>query len=293
LYGDAMDLPFAHTPRQNVMLAKHQMSCLRSWAEGSFVPDDPAARPTYASIDDVPLADRPSMLDRAALDFCLADAFHPGCEMTWPMRHATLYMAPFRIRHRHAAEKIPPVGDALSPADALANDGPLYGQQAGWITRWMGVPWHTDTASCRSQAAYDPTYNPFVPTFWPARVPNQVLSADDYAAVLETARPRPERVARFRQRKDWIAETLREPNYLQQIVAMIEHYGEMGVITARQGIQGDSDIPSVVYVSDGKAAASAALSGAHAAGLAAVAPSTARADIEFTERRGNFPFGPR
>jgi L-lysine epsilon oxidase C-terminal domain len=39
------------------------------------------------------------MLDRASLEFCLADAFHPGCEMTWPMRTAGLYMAPFRIAH--------------------------------------------------------------------------------------------------------------------------------------------------------------------------------------------------
>ena len=47
-----------------------------------------------------------AMLDRAALEFCLADAFHPGCEMTWPVRHASMYMAPFRIRHRRADETV-------------------------------------------------------------------------------------------------------------------------------------------------------------------------------------------
>ena len=144
-----MEIPFAPTPRQSVMLAKHQLLCLKRWAEGTFLSDHPAARESFASIDDVPVADQPSMLDRAALDFCLADAFHPGCEMTWPMRHATLYMAPFRIRHRRQDERNYPIGDALSATEALAFDGPLYGQKAGWITRWMAVPWHTDTASCR------------------------------------------------------------------------------------------------------------------------------------------------
>ena len=42
----------------------------------------------------------------------------------------------------------------------------------------MAVPWQTDTASCRSgyYLGYGPRYDPYVPTFWPARVPNQVLT---------------------------------------------------------------------------------------------------------------------
>ena len=292
LYGDAMELPFAHTPRQNAMLARHQLLCLARWAEGSFVRDDPAGRPKYASIEDVPITQQPGMLDRAALDFCLADAFHPGCEMTWPMRHRTLYMGAFRIRHRRDDEPVPPLGDTLTPADALAPDGPLYGQQAGWITRWMAVPWHTDTASCRSQATYDATYNPFVPTFWPARVPNQVLTEDDYAAAVGASGTQADRVARFRRREDWITETLGDGGYLQEIVAMIDRYGDMGLVTARQGVHGDPDIAGVVYVSDrGSAPAPAPAPGLTAQAAAAHAP--ARHAIEFTERRGNFPLGPR
>jgi hypothetical protein len=38
----------------------------------------------------------------------------------------------------------------------------------------MAVPWQTDTASCRS--GYDLSYDPYVPAFWPARVPNEVLT---------------------------------------------------------------------------------------------------------------------
>ena len=285
LYGDAMDIPFAPTPRQSVMLAKHQLFCLRRWAEGKFTSDFPAATEDFATLEDVPLTRQPAMLDRAALDFCLADAFHPGCEMTWPMRHATMYMAPFRIRHRRDDETVYPTGDALSSAEALASDGPLYGQRAGWITRWMALPWHTDTASCRSQAAYDPTYNPFVPTFWPARVPNQVLTEEDYSIAVDTTKPREERVAAFRKRMDWVDLGLGDKPYLQQIVDMLKRYGAMALVEARKGVNADPDIPATIYVADGKPSPAAVAGGA--------AGAASPVEVVFTERLGNFPFGAR
>lgn len=52
--------------------------------------------------------------------------------------------------------------------------GPLYFNGPGDLTRWMAVPWQTDTASCRS--GYVPEYDPYLPTFWPHRVPNHVLT---------------------------------------------------------------------------------------------------------------------
>ena len=54
-------------------------------------------------------------LDKAALHFCLADAFHPGCELTWPMRHASLYSAPFRIRPGQGAVCRSASADFLRP----------------------------------------------------------------------------------------------------------------------------------------------------------------------------------
>ena len=40
------------------------------------------------------------MLDRAALHFCMGGPFHPGCEMTWPMRRSSMYRSPFRLWQR-------------------------------------------------------------------------------------------------------------------------------------------------------------------------------------------------
>jgi hypothetical protein len=283
IYGDAVAIqPFAQTPRQNSTLAKNQLLCLQHWADGNFTPDYPPARPPARKIEDVPLAEQPAMLDRAALEFCLADVFHPGCEITWPMRHATMYMAPFRIRHRQN-ETIPPVGDVLTPADALAVDGPLFGQLAGWLTRWMAVPWHTDAASCRSQGDYDPTYDPYVPTFWPARVPNQVVSENDYKIIVDTTKPRRDRVATFKARADWFLQTLEKAGQLR---GMVERYGSMGVVTRRDGVKGDPEIPEHIYVSDGhKPAAPLASMTAMVAG----APPRARKPDEVIERLGQFP----
>jgi hypothetical protein len=84
IYGDAMDVPMPPIPRAMNSLTPTQLALLQYWADGQFVADyDPqAASPQL--IEQLPLAEQPAMLDRAALEFCLADAFHPGCEMTWP-----------------------------------------------------------------------------------------------------------------------------------------------------------------------------------------------------------------
>ncbi len=192
LYGDAMSIPPNKSPRQHAAISATQLRLLELWAEGQFVADyDPAATPPPTIID-VPLAQQPEMLDRAALSFCVADAFHPGCEVTWPMRHTTIYSAPYRIRHR---ERTDPVltyyGSRLGPEIALGLAGPLYGQGPGELTRWMAVPWQTDSASCRGgyYAGYGPKYDPYVPTFWPARVPNHVLTEDDYQRVVDSSLP--------------------------------------------------------------------------------------------------------
>ena len=53
-----------------------------------------------ATRSQMPAFEPPATLDRAALHFCMGGPFHPGCEMTWPMRHGSMYRAPFRLRQR-------------------------------------------------------------------------------------------------------------------------------------------------------------------------------------------------
>ncbi|PON12871.1 hypothetical protein C2W62_37345 [Candidatus Entotheonella serta] len=60
---------------------------------------------------------------------------------------------PFRIKRRAQAQE--DYGIAISQAIVLAEGGPLDGSSPGDITKWMAVPWQSDTSSCLS--AYPPT----------------------------------------------------------------------------------------------------------------------------------------
>jgi hypothetical protein len=232
-----------------------------------------------ATIDAVPLQAQPSTLDHAAMNHCLADAFHPGCEITWPMRHASMYRAPFRLREAPPnAPALPNYGSQLTPAVATAVEGPLYAQSAGDLTRWMAVPWQTDTASCRSgyYAGYGPRYDPYVPSFWPARVPNQVLTEADYQTVLNAKLPREERQAAFSRRASWFR-TLGTGGYESQINFMVSNFADMGVLETRPGVPGDPDFPPVMQVENRNAPAHAALrDAAPAAAVDHIEPFDAR-----------------
>ena len=184
LYGDAM----ASKPKsvlQHLALSPTQDWMLQRWADGAFVAG-PLRQPR-PTVDDAPAAEQPGLLDRAALEGCAADAFHPGIEVTWPIRHASMFSAPFRIRHRAPATAEPDYGPTLLPDEAVSATGPLQAQGPGDLTRWMAAPWQADTASCRSGyevlANLGPRYSPYLPTFWPAQVPNHVLKLEDFEKV--------------------------------------------------------------------------------------------------------------
>jgi hypothetical protein len=247
-YGDADAIPgFPDAPGQNLALTATQHATLQLWAAGTFVPDWPADGRPVRDLDRLPVAEQPAMLDRAALHFCLADAFHPGCEVTWPIRHLSMFTVPFRIRVRPPGVPEPDYGPTLTQAQVLAADGPLWAQGPGDLTRWMGLPWQEDSAYCR--AGYDPAYDPYLPTFWPARVPNQVLSEADYRIVIDPERPREEREAAFSRRAEWtrLLGTSSTPAEVQ-MMNMVHHFGNMGVVEVRPGVQDDPLFPRVMMV---------------------------------------------
>jgi len=300
LYGDAMNIPAAQTPRQHAALSDTQLWFLEQWAAGTFTADyDPHAKPPR-TIEDVPLAEQGDMLTRGALEFCLADAFHPGCEMTWPMRAASLYMAPFRVAHAPEGWIAPSLGEVLTSDSVTIPNGPLYGQVPGGLTRWMAVPWQTDTASCRS--GYDKTYDPYVPSFWPARVPNEVLTREKYDIAVDPSRPLAERRAAFANRAAWI-DPLGDTSYTDQINNMIAHFDHLGVVEVRDGPPGDV-FPTYIEVEDQHKPIPDVMAGDHGmkemvAGHAAPAashgaPVTAkRVDLTKIEKVRRFPGGLR
>ncbi len=111
----------------------------------------------------------------------------------------------------------------------------------------MAVPWQTDTASCRS--GYDTKYDPYVPSFWPARVPNEVLTKENYDVVMDKTKPLAERRAAFANRAAWI-EPLGSTSYTDQINNMIRDFDHLGVVEARPGPTDTDAFPSVIEVED-------------------------------------------
>ncbi|HEX8084940.1 MAG TPA: LodA/GoxA family CTQ-dependent oxidase [Solirubrobacteraceae bacterium] len=248
IYGDSMSTQPPITVRQHITLSQTQLRLLERWAAGHFEADLDLDTPPPRAVDELPVSDQPEMLDRAALTFCLADAFHPGCEMTWPIRHTSMFMAPFRLRHRAIGDPEDSYGRTLTPDAVTVVDGPLYGQSPGSITRWMAVPWHGDTASCLSgypMLGFERRYDPYLPTFWPARVPNDVLTERDYDIVVDESLPIGERRAAFERRAYWLRWLSRK--YPQGINEMVTEFGKLGVIEARPG-PADGAFPRVLHV---------------------------------------------
>lgn len=244
IYGDAFGT-YDQSTAADLSVSTLRALHLQRWSSGEFIDDwDPSAKPV-TTIEQVPLGEQPAMLDRAALHFCLADAFHPGCELTWPMRHATMYSAPFRIKQRPEAQPEPDYGDTLTQAIVLKEGGPLYAQSAGDLTKWMAMPWQGDTVFCRS--GYEPEYDPYLPTFWPARVPNHVLTEADYAIAMDPNQSREARLLAFRKRESWVR-AMGNKGPVQQMLQMVSDFGRMGVVEARPGPSDDPDLPAMMFV---------------------------------------------
>jgi hypothetical protein len=141
----------------------------------------------------------------------------------------------------------------------------------------MALPWQGDTAFCRS--GYDAAYDPYLPTFWAARVPNQVLTEDDYRIVMDTATPREQRVTAYNRRAGWLRAL--KGTAPEVMMEMIAHFGAMGIVEARPGVADDPDFPAVIYV-ETLAGSRLRTMATHAAGLLA-APAR---PLTRTERAG-------
>ena len=113
------------------------------------------------------------------------------------------------------------------------------------MTRWIAVPWQTDTASCRS--GYE-GFTPSTPTFWPARVPNHVLSREDYDKVIDTDLPIETRKEAFRRRQDWLKRF--GTSWAAHIGRKVGEFGTLGVVECLPGPE-DGEFPEEIYVESG------------------------------------------
>jgi hypothetical protein len=222
-YGDAFG-DYKKLPAVNLPFTAPQYQWLAQWANGDFSTEK-HARPH--SFEQLSPPEQAMALNIAPLEECLGGPFHPGIEITWPLRQAITWAKPFRPKI--LPEGVAPqddFGPLLAPAIALKVGGPLDGNGPGSMSRWLGVPWQTDEASCLSGYTAS-NYLP-LPSFWAARVPNQILSADSFQRLTDPALNVGQRLKHFDYRQDWMRDL--GTQYVSKINAMIADWHELGII---------------------------------------------------------------
>ena len=242
LYGDAITLPPV-SPRSYLAVQPFQYAALQRWAAGDFVPG--VAGPIPSQVEDLPIEMQPAALDRAALEACLGDAFHPGCEATWPMRVASMYASPFRLLHRQGSE--PDYGDVLTPAIALSADGPLAGcgpRRRHALDGGAVADRHRELP-LRLPVRRHPRRS-YLPTFWAARVPNHVMPEQSYELVLDTSRSLDERREAFFDRAQFFR-NIDRPETTDTLQQMVDNWYRLGVVTEQPG-PGDPAFPPLFKV---------------------------------------------
>lgn len=259
LYGDAFEGDLIDEIGILLPVSPESYEHLVNFVNGDFINDlnyedvfDNVMFPTEFNaqpVDDLPTSMQPGVLDKGPLSYCCADAFHPGCELTWPMRHASLYSDFLRIKRREKDDQEENYGHILTPEIALSDNGPLHAQAPGGLTRWMAIPWQGDTARCRS--GYDKEFHPYLPSFWPAKVPNEVLSEANYDIYFDD---RPDNSAEqrkkaFQTRDYWQRGFLLEGLSNEAVMqATVERFDELGIVQRCPASNEDKGLIDTVYV---------------------------------------------
>lgn len=234
IYGDAFG-EGPEAPKDALTLlavTSMQYAHLQRWLAGDAVDDWPGAPPVPPAFAMLTPPEQIAHLERAALADCLGGPFHPGIELTWTMRLPRVWKRAYRLNvlatDQPARQNF---GATLTPSVCIGPKGPYDGVAAGALTRFMGVPWQTDEASCNSSADYSPWTFLSMPTYWGARVPDQVLAAANYdrAAALDPKHSLVQAHKHFMLRVDWLRD-VRETGYDERIATMVEKWWELGMV---------------------------------------------------------------
>jgi hypothetical protein len=238
IFGDGVDTLFGPPPAAaSALLAvtKTQYAHLERWADGNFSSSSiPTPSTPPKSFSELAPEMQVQHLERAPFHDCLGGPFHPAMELTWVMRIPLLWKSAYRLNILAGdGPAKQDFGTTLTPAVCVGAAGPYDGAAAGCLTRFLGVPWHTDHTSCNSAADYFPSTFLSMPTFWGPRAPDQVLAQGNYlraAAVTQVGqKAQLQAVKHLANRVDWLRD-IRGFDYYDRLSRMIAEWSELGMV---------------------------------------------------------------
>lgn len=281
--GDGINYP--GSPAQWFAIPPMLYDQLQQWSEGKFItpqelentcPANMIALGKYyqqdfldAAKDD---AKAPLLMTRAVLETLYGGGFHPGVELTWPMRHKQMYkennltypsvnghekydlygLREVRINAASKEEQdsifYNDFGFLMNPNDVAASLDPrnprhdetkwLWKTTPGDLTKWMGIPWQSDAGSC--QAVWTNAQYP-VPAWWAANLPIDVLTAESFAKIQDPQVLDNTKRDIFASRQPWLQTTdtgyvgyHAEGGYLNGLINMVYQWDKIGVVTGRK-----------------------------------------------------------
>lgn len=231
IYGDAYGESDTDSLKY-LSVTKTQYAHLQRWAAGECTDDWSGNPPEPPDFSRLSPAEQITHLERASLHDCLGGPFHPGIELTWTIRLESVWKSEYRLKVLSSDKTArQDYGDILTPEVCIGSGGPFDGLAAGSLTRFLGVPWQTDGTSCNSAADYEPSTFLSMPTFWGARVPDQVLAQANYdrATSIDWKEYPIQAQKHLMHRVDWLRD-IRGTVYYQRLVNMVREWWQLGMV---------------------------------------------------------------
>jgi len=226
---------------------------------------------------------QPLLMTRAVLETLYGGGFHPGVELTWPMRHRQLYaennvvfdevipdnqffgLREIRVNADQNGSKSAHffkdfgfqinADDVKNSMDVGSKNHWLWEITPGDLTKWMGIPWQSDAGSC--QAVFTNEQYP-TPAWWAANLPVDVLTHNTFKEMHKDG-VLPDTIRNlFANRLAWLhtADTgyvgyHAEGGYTNGLINMVYKWKNVGVVTARKLDLSEEDgkgLPDIAYV---------------------------------------------
>lgn len=283
--GDGINYP--GSPAQWFAIPPILYEELKKWRDGNFE----SLSGEYTSMDALGMyyqsqyleaAKDPSksalLMTRAVLETLYGGGFHPGVELTWPMRHAQMYaensvtyeqvtagnsffgLREIRIASATKEEQAEifynDFGFEMNADDiseSLSPDSPkhwLWKTTPGDLTKWMGIPWQSDAGSCQ-KVFLDSQYP--IPAWWAANLPVDILTEESLVA-MRNKQISPDMVQYlYANREPWLMTTdigfvgyHAEGGYMNGLINMVYQWKDISVVAARNA--NVAGVPQQVYV---------------------------------------------